>query len=114
MIFNPKVYDDQVPLPPTDKWKQGRGDIEAFTHGSMSLNYFSPEGIDYQTPHDQDELYFIIEGSGEIGIDSNTHSFSAGDTIFVKAGQEHRFIGNLDGIKVWAVLYGPIGGEKDQ
>lgn len=113
MIFDPKVYDEQVPLPPTERWKQGRGDIEAFTHGSMSLVYFSPDGIDYQTPHDQDELYFIIEGSGEIEIEGKTQSFNAGEAIFINAGQEHRFVGNLDGIKVWAMLYGPIGGEQD-
>lgn len=112
MIFHQKDYQNQLPLPATDKWKDGVWDVEACRHGSMSLIYFAPEGIDYQTPHDQDELYFVLEGSGIIEIAGEAHSFSPGAAIFVRAGQVHRFKGDLRGIKMWAVFYGQQGGEK--
>ncbi|GHA16498.1 hypothetical protein GCM10008090_27890 [Arenicella chitinivorans] len=112
MIFDVDLFDKELPLPATEKWKDGVWDIEAFQNGSMSLIYFAPEGTDYQTPHDQDELYFVMEGSGKIEIDGVTHSFKKGSSIFVAAGQKHKFIGELSGIKMWAVFWGPKGGES--
>ena len=111
MIFNPNDYHKHLPLPATEKWKDGVWDIEAFNQGSMSLIYFALEGRDYQTPHDQDEWYFVIEGSGIIEIEGVNHSFSPGSAIFVRAGQEHKFIGKLHGLKIWAIFFGPTAGE---
>ena len=113
MIFFVVYYEKHLPLPATDKWKEGVWDIEAFKNGSMSLIYFAPEGTDYQTPHDQDELYFVIEGAGEIEIEGVTHQFKTGSSIFVAAGEKHKFIGDLSGIKMWAVFWGAKGGEKN-
>ena len=113
MIFDTEDYEKQLPLPATDKWKEGVWDIEAFKNGSMSLIYFAPEGADYQTPHDQDELYFVLEGNGEIEIEDVIHPFKKGSSIFVAAGQKHRFVGDLACIKMWAVFWGPKGGEKN-
>jgi hypothetical protein len=33
-------------------------------HGTMSVEYFSPDKVDNQQPHKQDELYVIDSGSG--------------------------------------------------
>ncbi|UTW46559.1 cupin domain-containing protein [bacterium SCSIO 12696] len=87
--------------------------MEAFKNGSMSLIYFAPQGNDYQTPHDQDELYIVLEGSGKIEIDGVVACFEKGSSIFVAAGQEHRFLGELSGLKMWAIFWGPKGGESD-
>lgn len=111
MIFDVDEFEKLLPLPATEKWIDGVWDIEAFKNGSMSLIYFAPEGKDHQTPHDQDELYFVLEGSGEVEIEGAIHSFKPGSAIFVKAGQQHKFIGQLSGIKMWAVFWGPKGGE---
>lgn len=113
MIISQECCEERLPLPPTDKWKDGVWDIEAFKHGSMSLIYFAPEGIDYQTPHDQDEIYIVLDGSGVIEIEGVPHPFSTGSAIFVAAGKLHRFVGNLSGIKMWAIFYGPKGGERN-
>lgn len=111
MIFETKDFSCLLPLPANDKWIEGVWDMEAFKHGSMSLIYFAPQGSDYQTPHDQDELYIVLEGSGTIEIEGKEHPFSKGSAIFVAAGQAHRFLGELDGLKMWAVFWGPKGGE---
>jgi len=109
--FNPKEYLNQVPLPANEKWQDGVWDIEVFKHGSLLLEIFAPEGKDYQTSHDQDELYFIIEGSGGFELEDNVHPFEPGDMLFVPAGKRHRFLEPLNGVKTWAVFYGPNGGE---
>ena len=112
MIITWESCEEKLPLPFTAKWRDGVWDVEAFKHGSMSLIYFAPEGIDYQTPHDQDEIYIVLCGSGVIEIEGIGHSFSAGSAIFVSAGKHHHFVGDLNGLKMWAIFYGPNGGER--
>jgi Mannose-6-phosphate isomerase len=104
----------RLPLEATDKWPKGVWDIETMKHGSMSLILFAPKKKDYQTPHDQDEVYFVIEGSGCLRVEQNRFDFKAGDALFVKAGEEHRFIRMSDDLKVWALFWGPQGGETNQ
>ena len=103
----------ELPLPATDKWPEGVWDIEAFKHGSMSLILFAPQGNDYQTPHSQDELYLVIEGSGVLQREGVDIAFEAGDALFVKAGEKHRFVEFEEGLKMWAVFWGKEGGEAD-
>jgi mannose-6-phosphate isomerase-like protein (cupin superfamily) len=102
---------DKLPLPPTEKWPEGVFDVEAFRNGSMSLILFAPEGNDYQTPHEQDELYIVIEGAGILEVEGEPFEFDKGDVLFVPAHKEHRFIQFTSGIKMWAVFWGPMGGE---
>ncbi len=104
----------QLPLPATEKWPEGVFDIEALTHGSMSLLLFAPKGYDYQTPHEQDELYFVCEGHGVLEIEGKPFSFDQGDVLFVAARKQHRFTSFSDDIKLWAVFWGPPGGEHNE
>lgn len=112
MKLSPKDSHKQLPLPANEKWKEGVWDIEAFAHGTMSLIYFAPQGKDYQTPHDQDELYIVLEGEGVLDIEGIEYPFNSGDALFVPAGKTHRFMGELEGLKMWAIFYGPKGGEQ--
>ncbi len=102
----------KLPLPATEKWPEGVWDIEALKHGTMSLILFAPQGKDYQTPHCQDELYIVVAGAGVIEIDGESISFALGDSLFVKAGLEHRFTEMSDDLKMWAVFWGAEGGEE--
>jgi len=101
----------KLPLPASEKWPEGVWDIEAFKHGSMSLILFAPEGKDYQTPHSQDELYLVIEGTGVFEKAGEKIHFQKGDALFVRAGEEHRFLQFDKGLKMWAVFWGKEGGE---
>lgn len=112
MKISPKSYANKLPLPKTEKWPDGVWDIEAFRHGSMSLVFFAPEGKDYQSAHDQDELYFVVRGAGVLTIEGEGNAFHAGDVLFVPAGKDHQFIGFERGTQVWAVFYGPKDGER--
>ena len=99
-------------MPPTDKWKNGVWDMEAFRHGSMTLEIFAPKGTDFQTPHTQDEVYFIVQGSGMFTKEGKHCTFSAGDVLFVEAGKDHRFENFSDDLVAWVIFYGSEGGEK--
>jgi mannose-6-phosphate isomerase-like protein (cupin superfamily) len=102
----------QLPLPPTDRWPEGVWDVEAFKHGSMSVVLFAPQGGDYQTSHEQDELYIVLSGSGTLDIEDTQQSFAKGDVLFVPAGKRHHFKLFTADLVTWAVFWGPVGGEQ--
>jgi mannose-6-phosphate isomerase-like protein (cupin superfamily) len=95
----------QLPLPATEKWKEGVWDVEPLTRRDVSLVFFAPRGRDYQTFHDSDELYFIARGTGEIVIGDERFSFEAGDAFFVPAMAVHRFENFSGDFATWAVFF---------
>lgn len=105
-------YLAKLPLPATEKWPEGVWDVEALKHGTMSLVLFAPKDNDYQTPHDQDELYIIIEGSGILDIEGKNIEFSKGDALFVPALKAHKFVEFTQDIQMWAIFWGEKGGEE--
>jgi mannose-6-phosphate isomerase-like protein (cupin superfamily) len=62
----------------------------------------APEA-DRQQPHDDDEVYVVLEGSGALEIEGRTVPVERGHTIFVPAGAEHRFVGYV-GLSVLVVF----------
>jgi len=56
--------------------------------------YVLPRGaVDEQTPHDHDELYFVLKGRACVllGAEGERRRAAPGSIIYVKAGEEHRF-----------------------
>lgn len=102
----------RIPGPVTVEWPMGERFAVALAHGTMSVEYYAPIGHDPQTPHEQDEVYFIHRGTGELVISGDRHSFSAGDCLFVPALVEHRFENFSGDFGAWVVFWGPKGGEK--
>jgi mannose-6-phosphate isomerase-like protein (cupin superfamily) len=48
---------------------------------------------DRQQPHDDDEIYVVIEGLGTLEVEGELMEMHAGQATFVPAGAEHRFVG---------------------
>ena len=46
---------------------------------------------DRQQPHDDDEVYLVLEGSGVLDVEGAEYAISVGHSIFVPAGADHRF-----------------------
>ena len=101
----------QIPGKVTEDWPLGEPFVEAFRHGSMSVELYAPKDIDIQTPHDQDELYFIHSGQGEVVIAGERHLFAPGMAFFVPAHVDHRFENFTSDFAAWVVFWGPKGGE---
>ena len=80
-------------------------------HESMRAELFAPIGEDTQQPHDQDELYIVLRGSGTFERDGVLADIAAGDVFFVEAGARHRFARFSDDFATWVVFWGPEGGE---
>lgn len=104
----------------------GHPSVRVLTHGSMEVRWFRPDATVQHVPHDRDELYFVVAGTAtfrrgndpgpfdEAAIDlqgSDTVPVSPGDVLFVPAGAYHDFDDTSPDFAVWAVFYGPEGGE---
>lgn len=105
----------------------GRATALMLANGSMELRWFSLKLADPQTPHDRDELYIVVSGTGvfmravESGPFDDTIlpiqgeervTFGPGDALFVAAGTVHRFEDFSDDFATWVIFYGPEGGER--
>src|SRR5580700_10397245 len=60
-----------------------------------------------QTPHAQDEIYFIIRGRGVLSHGSERVRFQSGVLLFVAAGTGHQCEGVTEDLALWRVFYGP-------
>jgi mannose-6-phosphate isomerase-like protein (cupin superfamily) len=48
---------------------------------------------DRQQPHEDDEVYIVLEGSGRLEVEGERTDLHGGDAVFVPAGADHRFTG---------------------
>jgi mannose-6-phosphate isomerase-like protein (cupin superfamily) len=48
---------------------------------------------DRQQPHDDDEIYVVLEGLGTLEVDGERIQMHEGQATFVPAGAEHQFVG---------------------
>ncbi|MFO0841031.1 MAG: cupin domain-containing protein [Gemmataceae bacterium] len=82
-----------------------------FRHGTLEVEIYRPERIDRQVPHDRDELYVVVSGSGTFVCNGQRQPFVPGEVLFAPAGAEHRFEQFSDDFATWVFFYGPRGGE---
>ena len=65
---------------------------------------------DRQQPHEDDELYVVLEGNGVLAIEGEAVSLSEGQAAFVPAGAVHGFTG-YERLSV-LVIFARRGGAK--
>ena len=83
---------------------------------SSGIYVLPTEGKDPQTPHHQDEIYYVISGRARVkitrdenvaaGMTSEDRLVTTGSIIFVEAGTEHRFH-SIEEELVVLVVFGP-------
>lgn len=109
---SPAELAKHLPRPASERWPEGEHFVEAFAHGSLVVELYAPPRRDSQSPHDRDEVYFVISGEGDFVVAGERTRFAGGDALFVPAGAEHRFENFSDDFATWVVFYGPHGGER--
>ena len=58
---------------------------------SVGLYILPVGGVDPQSPHTEDEIYYIVSGRASIGVNGENQEVEAGSLVFVPANAEHRF-----------------------
>jgi mannose-6-phosphate isomerase-like protein (cupin superfamily) len=80
-------------LDPQPRDDQGHGYIDFLASEKLSvgLSVWPAGSVDRQTPHEEDEVYYIIAGRGHIRVGAEDRRISPGSLVFVAAHVEHRF-----------------------
>jgi mannose-6-phosphate isomerase-like protein (cupin superfamily) len=68
-------------------------------------------GPDPQSPHTEDEVYVVVDGSATLWTPDAELAAEPGDVLVVPAGVEHRFVGVRPGFRV-VVTFGPAEGSR--
>lgn len=58
---------------------------------SMGVYHLPAGGVDPQSPHTEDEVYYVVSGRARLRVGSETRSVGPGSIVFVAANVEHRF-----------------------
>jgi mannose-6-phosphate isomerase-like protein (cupin superfamily) len=79
---------------------------------ALSLGLFAapPGHDDTQQPHEQDEVYLVLEGRAVLQIEGRGTPVAAGSIAYVPARVPHRFVDITEDLRV-AVLFAPPEGS---
>jgi len=58
---------------------------------SMGLYVLPAGGTDPQSPHTEDEVYYVVSGRGKIRVANEDRAVQAGSIVYVPKNVEHRF-----------------------
>ena len=69
--------------------------------------YLLPKGSkDPQSPHAEDEVYYVVSGQGAIRVAAEDQGVGPGSVVFVAKGVEHRFHSIADDMTI-LVFFAP-------
>lgn len=58
---------------------------------SMGLYVLPAGGTDPQSPHTEDEVYYVVNGRAQIKVAEENRAVQAGSIVYVAKNVEHRF-----------------------
>jgi quercetin dioxygenase-like cupin family protein len=78
---------------------------------SVGLYQLKAGAPDPQTPHGEDEIYYVLAGRARLVVDGTWHDVVPGALLFVPAGAEHHFAGIAEDLTL-LVAFGPAEGTR--
>ena len=73
---------------------------------SMGLYVLPAGGTDPQSPHTEDEVYYVVSGKAKIQVADEDRDVQAGSIVYVAKNVEHRFHSIEEELKV-IVFFAP-------
>jgi mannose-6-phosphate isomerase-like protein (cupin superfamily) len=73
---------------------------------SMGLYVLPTGGVDPQSPHTEDEVYYVVSGRAKIQVADEDRDVRAGSIVYVAKNVEHRFHSIEEELKV-IVFFAP-------
>jgi mannose-6-phosphate isomerase-like protein (cupin superfamily) len=58
---------------------------------SMGLYVLPAGGVDGQSPHTEDEVYYVVSGRAQVRVAHEDRAVQAGSVVYVEKSVEHRF-----------------------
>ncbi len=92
-MSNPKVRFSEFDAVEGQRARQRNAYQEFLRVPAMSAGIYALEAgsVDGQSPHKQDEMYYVVQGRAKMRAGSEDRSVKPGSLIFVAAEVEHRF-----------------------
>jgi len=78
---------------------------------SAGIYVLDAGATDPQSPHTEDELYYVVTGRGAITVGDETRPVGPGSLVFVAAHVPHRFHEITERLEL-LVLFGPAEGDR--
>jgi mannose-6-phosphate isomerase-like protein (cupin superfamily) len=78
---------------------------------SAGLYVLERGAADPQSPHTEDELYFVVAGRGVVAVGDEKRPVTAGSLVFVPASVPHHFGEIVERLEV-LVVFGPAEGAR--
>lgn len=106
-----------------DAWELDEVEAERSTRGrlyhefltvpdlSAGLYVLEAGATDPQSPHTEDELYYVVDGRATISVGAEDREVRPGSMVFVGAGVPHRFH-HIEERLVLLVAFGPAEGSR--
>ncbi|GAA2064792.1 cupin domain-containing protein [Streptomyces albiaxialis] len=76
-------------------------------HMSVGLYALDKGAQDPQTPHNQDEVYFVVSGRASVTVGEETTQVARGSVVYVPAGVVHKFHHISEDLRVLVVFSPP-------
>src|SRR5512141_3015641 len=73
---------------------------------SVGLYVLAPGAEDHQSPHTEDEVYYVISGQVRVRVGDDDRPVESGSIVFVPADVSHRFH-DIEAELVLLVAFGP-------
>jgi mannose-6-phosphate isomerase-like protein (cupin superfamily) len=82
--------------------------LQFISEGTMSLGLYvlTAGATDTQSPHEEDEIYYVVSGRGAIVVAGERRPVRAGSIVFVAKEVEHRFVDIEDDLSI-LVFFAP-------
>jgi mannose-6-phosphate isomerase-like protein (cupin superfamily) len=78
---------------------------------SAGLYVLEAGAADPQSPHTEDELYYVVRGRGRVTVGDEVRDVLAGSLVFVAARVPHRFHDIVERLEI-LVVFGPAEGDR--
>jgi mannose-6-phosphate isomerase-like protein (cupin superfamily) len=95
-----------------DLGQTGKRYLEFLRSESLSAGFYvlPPGAEDTQTPHHEDEVYYVVRGRARFEVDGRSQAVRGGSILFVPAEAKHSFQG-IEEELVTLVLFAPPESE---
>src|SRR3954449_11903515 len=87
--------------------------VEHVRSDALSVGTYSIRGggADLQDPHTEDEVYVVVSGRAYLEAGGARVPVAAGSTLYVPAGEPHRFVDVTEDLVVVVVFAPPEGSQ---
>lgn len=88
--------------------ESGRSYLEFLRVPDMNAGLYElpTDAEDLQGPHEEDEIYYVLEGRALFQVTGGPIPVRSGTVLYVKAGVEHRFVEIEEDLKILVVFAG--------